>query len=148
MMADDQSLPVSATQWFRAAALGFALLAFCLQPVLRFVDADRLMGGGAMVAASLTGFVAAYNEKKLWGVIVWGSSAVALLLLGGWLLATSTTRAGSNAVANDRRCLAIQSDMLSSHPRRSDGPDLFQALGCRPQGEGSVYAPPPKTRQH
>lgn len=44
--------------------------------------------------------------------------------------------------ANDRRCLAIQRDMLSAEPRRDDGPDLFQALGCRPQGEGSVYASP------
>jgi len=42
--------------------------------------------------------------------------------------------------ANDNRCLAIQRDMLSSMPLRSDGPDLFQALGCRPQGDGSVYA--------
>lgn len=42
--------------------------------------------------------------------------------------------------ANDIRCFAIQRDMLSSMPLRSDDPDLFQALGCRPQGEGSVYA--------
>lgn len=42
--------------------------------------------------------------------------------------------------ANDRRCIAIQADMLSSMPLRSDGPDLFQALGCKPKGEGSVYA--------
>ncbi len=44
--------------------------------------------------------------------------------------------------ANDRRCLAIQRDMLMAHPRRSDDADLFQALSCRPQGDGSVYAPP------
>ncbi|WP_235516878.1 hypothetical protein [Sphingomonas sp. Leaf28] len=44
--------------------------------------------------------------------------------------------------ANDRRCLAIQHDMLSASPRRSDSADLFQALGCRPQGEGSVFAKP------
>lgn len=43
--------------------------------------------------------------------------------------------------ANNRRCLVIQRDMLSAQPRRADGPDLFQALGCRAQGEGSVYAP-------
>jgi len=42
--------------------------------------------------------------------------------------------------ANDNRCLAIQRDMLSSMPLRSDDPDLFQALGCHPQGDGSVYA--------
>lgn len=53
----------------------------------------------------------------------------------------------SNEAANDRRCLAIQRDMLSSMPLRSDGPELFQALGCRPHGEGSVYAPQTSKRQ-
>ena len=48
---------------------------------------------------------------------------------------------------NDRRCLAIQRDMLSAQPRRDDGPDVFQALGCRPQGEGSVFAKPTKLEQ-
>lgn len=43
--------------------------------------------------------------------------------------------------ANDKRCLAIQRDMLSAMPLRNDDPDLFQALGCHPQGQGSVYAP-------
>jgi len=42
--------------------------------------------------------------------------------------------------ANDRRCLAIQRDMLSSLPLRPDDPELFKALGCKPQGDGSVYA--------
>lgn len=50
--------------------------------------------------------------------------------------------------ANNRRCLAIQHDMLSARPRRTDDADLFQALGCRPQGEGSVYAPPPSSSLH
>lgn len=43
---------------------------------------------------------------------------------------------------NDARCLSIQRDMLSAHARRADDPDLFSALGCVPEGEGSVYAPP------
>jgi hypothetical protein len=47
-----------------------------------------------------------------------------------------------SSAANERRCLAVQRDMLSAQPRRDDGPDLFQALGCRPQGEGSVFATP------
>jgi len=46
--------------------------------------------------------------------------------------------------ANSRRCLAIQHDMLAAQPRRADGPDLFQALGCRPKGAGSVFAGPTK----
>jgi len=43
---------------------------------------------------------------------------------------------------NDRRCLALQRDILSAYPRKPDGPALFQAFGCRPQGEGSVMVPP------
>jgi hypothetical protein len=45
-------------------------------------------------------------------------------------------------VANDRRCLAIQRDMLAAQPRRLDDAELFKAFGCRPQGEGSVFAKP------
>jgi hypothetical protein len=43
--------------------------------------------------------------------------------------------------ANDRRCEAIQRDMLSAHPKRSDDTAIFEALSCKPQGAGSVYAP-------
>ena len=49
-------------------------------------------------------------------------------------------------VANDRRCLAIQRDMLAAQPRRRDDAELFRAFGCRPQGEGSVYARPVTNR--
>ncbi|VVT07349.1 hypothetical protein SPHINGO391_390040 [Sphingomonas aurantiaca] len=42
--------------------------------------------------------------------------------------------------ANVARCAALQEDMLRARPRRLDSRELFQALGCRPQGEGSVYA--------
>jgi hypothetical protein len=42
--------------------------------------------------------------------------------------------------ANERRCLAIQHDMLSAKPLRADGPMLFQALSCKPKGAGSVHA--------
>lgn len=43
--------------------------------------------------------------------------------------------------ANIRRCAAIQHDMLAAVPHREDGPDLFQALGCKPQGDGDVHFP-------
>jgi len=42
---------------------------------------------------------------------------------------------------NDRRCLALQRDMLSASPRKKDGAAMFQAFRCRPQGEGSVMVP-------
>lgn len=66
---------------------------------------------------------------------VLGASAACVSAYLDWKGVTPST------TANERRCLAIQLDMLSARPRRADSPDLFQALGCRPQGDGSVYAP-------
>lgn len=68
-------------------------------------------------------------------------SLAALIVSGAALIGTVAPFLKRDAT-NDKRCLAIQRDMLSARPRRSDSPDLFQALGCRPQGEGSVYALP------
>jgi hypothetical protein len=47
------------------------------------------------------------------------------------------------ASANDKRCLAIQRDMLSARPRHADNPAIFGALGCRPQSTagGSMLRP-------
>lgn len=44
------------------------------------------------------------------------------------------------------RCTALQSDMLSASPRRTDGPDLFQALGCKAQGDAMVQFPVEKAK--
>jgi hypothetical protein len=46
------------------------------------------------------------------------------------------------SAANDARCVALQADFLSAKPKRPDSREMFEALKCRPQGEGSVYAPP------
>ena len=77
-------------------------------------------------------------------------TAIAGIVVFAWgmigLVATGLAL-GPAVVANDRRCLAIQRDMLAAQPRRADGPDLFEALGCRPQGEGSVFAKPTKAEQ-
>lgn len=68
--------------------------------------------------------------------------AVVLLPFVGIIGTSTVTHGIQDSRANDRRCLAIQGDMLAAQPRRADGRDLFQALGCRPKGEGSVYAVP------
>lgn len=47
----------------------------------------------------------------------------------------------ADAVANDNRCEAVQRDMLSATPRRTDSIKLFEVLGCKPKGQGSVHAP-------
>jgi len=65
--------------------------------------------------------------------------SLAMFVYGAAMLSTSI-----RDTSNDARCLVIQSDMLSANPRRSDDAVLFTALGCRPQGGGSVFAPPTK----
>ena len=66
-------------------------------------------------------------------------------LIGAFYFVIAGFSDAENSVrANDRRCAAVQRDLLSARPRRSDAADLFQALGCRPRGEAPVYAPPTK----
>lgn len=48
---------------------------------------------------------------------------------------------------NDQRCLALQRDMLSAHPRIGNSADVFQALGCRPQGQDRRIFVPPTDRE-
>jgi hypothetical protein len=121
-----------------------AVLAFAVQPVLRFADID-LFAGSVMGAAA--GVFGLWNTQPY---RTWHDRAIAvggmLMLIWGMTGVVSTCLAVGPAIrANDHRCLVIQNDMLSARPRRPDGPDLFQALGCRPQGEGGVYAIPLKT---
>lgn len=66
----------------------------------------------------------------------------------GWvsaaLFAIGTVITGTDHPPVDRsnaaRCEALQGDMLSAQPLRRDSPELFRALGCKPQGDGSVHA--------
>jgi hypothetical protein len=141
MSEPDDSPSVYATV---AAAFGIPALiaAFVFQPAVAILNEGqrvRLWVLLIVVMAAL-GLALSYPiDRWLRAVIV---AAACYFLAIGW-----TWIAHPNVVtaaANDRRCLAIQGDMLSARPRRSDGPDLFQALGCRPQGEGNVFAPPPK----
>lgn len=115
-------------------------------PILRYVQASDIWAVGVALGVVI---YAGY-----WAMIYFDSRdgkamlIVALLfaIFAVYLTAPMLDHAFADSAANDKRCLAIQRDMLSARPRRSDGPDLFQALSCRPQGEGSVYAPPVKPR--
>lgn len=78
------------------------------------------------------------SHRLLWPAVFFGSLATATLFVGTVTVAVSFK--GEDR-ANKRRCEAIQRDMLRSHPHRQDSADLFQAFGCEPEGEGSVYAP-------
>lgn len=125
---------------FDAFAVPALVLAFVMQPVLARYSSEHIYGLGAVLLIAV--FICerfVFPRPNGWGraVIVLPTFLAAFVILL-WFL----TPEQLDATANDKRCLAIQKDMLSPHPLRSDAPDLFQALGCRPQGEGSVHAPP------
>ncbi|QCB43004.1 hypothetical protein E5673_12895 [Sphingomonas sp. PAMC26645] len=64
----------------------------------------------------------------------------ALLFLVGAVWAIANIDPGK--AANLRRCEALQTDMLRARGLRPDSKEIFVALGCRPRGEGSVFAKP------
>ncbi len=114
--------------------------AFALAPMLPYADPTAIASGGCLAAV---GFGARFIGQQLppgWSIAS-AFAGFAFFAWASWYVIPAAQTADRAARSNARRCLAIQRDMLSARPRRSDGADLFQALGCRPQGVGSVYAP-------
>lgn len=125
---------------------GIGILAFCLltmgQPFLRFGDNSNMAIVG--VCAGLFGlmFNAIYLSK---GRIRYGFAGLAVFFVafGGITLIRNAFPMIDQSAVNDARCLAIQEDMLSARPRKANGPELFQALGCAPTGDDPrIFAPP------
>lgn len=138
-------------RWYQSIIVCAAVLAFAIQPLLRFYAPGSLLNVGicfiivAVGFAVIRGHVAELDKPEgrphakgsIANII---TATVVAFLVAAVLFISATSQATRDLHANEARCLAIQHDMLSSMPLRSDDPDLFQALGCRPQGGGSVYA--------
>lgn len=138
---DDYEATREALQHATAPLVGCTVvIGFTVSPLLRFADPTWLAWSGCILAVSLiANYVIAFTDfKEPWWTIICFVTFAALVQI-----IVALGYAGEASTANDRRCQAIQTDMLSARPRRADAPDLFQALGCHPQGEGSVHAPPP-----
>ena len=135
----DHGPPNEWRQWTPPVAITAAVGAYFVQPQLRFMSAWSLETLAAGFGICIVGVYASLLRTNNRGSRIGWSllSFVAFVFLMNRLDASE-----AESQINDRRCLAIQKDMLSARPRRLDAPDLFQALGCRPQGEGSVYASP------
>jgi hypothetical protein len=137
-MAEDPTLaPLTG-----AIIAGAAAYAFLVSPVLRYADVDILAWTAPILGlgTAATWVAAHLRPPRIVFNLISGVAFASLTVLSLTVL-----DARKSASANDRRCLAIQRDMLSAHPRKPDGPALFQAFGCRPQGEGSVMVPPSTT---
>lgn len=117
------------------------VVAFAATPILRYSDPWSLM---SIACWGAIGFGLSFTVRHIpkpwrWGGI--GAGCLALLIMA-WQAVPFVQSIQVTASANDRRCLAIQRDMLSARRRMSDGPDVFQALGCRPQGTGMIRVKP------
>lgn len=115
-----------------------AVWAYFSVPVLRFTNPDWLQVFGFMLGFGVVGWLLSgrIGQGPRWQVMMVLLAAIALFGLNRFM-----ANASASSENNSARCAAIQRDMLSSHPRRSDGPNLFQALSCKPQGDQNVSFP-------
>ena len=119
-----------------------AILAYFSAGEMAAADPIPLASAGLFLSiAVIIDHHANSTEPSRWTIVMMVAS-ILLFCAGAGTINYAARHAEQSIRANQARCLAIQQDMLSAHPRRSDGPDLFQALGCQPRGEGGVAAPP------
>jgi hypothetical protein len=134
-MSEDHSRVRSfATDAVVTAATG----AYFLAPILAYADAAAVASFGSPLAVGAGGaWLAARQQwKKQWEYCYLLMAAIGLVGIT-W----QVTLAQFDYSANKERCAHVQREMLTGTPRRLDGSDLFQALGCRPQGTDDVQFP-------
>lgn len=131
-MTKDTAHPI-ASIW-GSLALSGVIIAFASQPLFRFANPSTLMGGALVIGLGLCLFHIASAEPNRFARNFNLALCFFLVIFGGFFLFMTQEEARDASYANDTRCLAIQRDMLSARHRMDDGPEIFQALGCRPQG--------------
>jgi hypothetical protein len=111
---------------FRALFVFVAVVAYTITPVLKYSDTLLTVlaagTGGIGVQLMMVG------RKTGMGLIG------CVLMIGGLVWGADLIFDATQAeIANQKRCLPIEADMLSEKPKRNDNADVFQALGCVPQ---------------
>jgi len=121
-----------------AAVIVAAVWAYFSAPVLRYADPAMLSSAGGLLGAGLAGAWMA-------GRMDWGRRwfvPYALVGVGAAIfLVIQLNVAYSFSDANIARCAALQADMISAQPKRSDSADVFDALGCIPRGTEAIHFP-------
>lgn len=121
---------------YPALLVGAAVFAYFLQPVLRFMPYYRAYEGAGILAMGLILSRVAFKfERDALGLFL-GLFAVGT---GLYFLNDGIEAAMASGLRNDQRCAIIEQDMLSEKPSRPDLPDLFNALGCRAQGQSDFW---------
>jgi hypothetical protein len=114
----------------RAFAIAAAILAYCLSPLLAFVDPATFWTAGAGFAGGVMGLYGNLrsSRRELAVTLLFGGLAV----LGLGQMMYCLINAAEITSKNDDRCRALENDMLSLKPKRANGPEIYQALKCRP----------------
>jgi hypothetical protein len=115
-----------------------AVTAYFIGPLLRLTDEGTVASFGVMLGGGAAGWWLAIHESwsRPWKVVYFLMALVGLVFL-----TLHVTSALPVYQANLRRCANIQREMLLPQPRRGDLPDIYQALGCHPQGMDDIQFP-------
>lgn len=128
---DDNDRGDSMEWMFRGGVAWLALGAFCVQPLLPLVEPIWFLNGGLALGLGCAFFLTSYGNDARTMRSDWSSGAI--IIVGLVILTSVVTKAEARSEANKKRCILIERDMLSANPALANGPDIFQALGCRPQ---------------
>lgn len=119
-----------------------AIAAYTFQPVQRFADNEGFFLGGMFLIMGLLPTIVRRGAPPRF--VLWFNAL--FIVFAGLMLFKVGDAAVARSEWNDRRCLRIQKAMLRpTTATRDDLPDLFTALGCRPQ-EGEPFDPGKKYR--
>jgi hypothetical protein len=141
-MADHNTREGKFRQGFGGIALGGALAAFFISPLLKFAN-PTVLAAGAVAGMGLFGLYNArvvsdmkpFAEKVAWSFIFVGGSATVIALIF----------ASQVSVSVDRYCSHVQARMIDATrggKPLGDIKDVFQALQCRPQEIAAVGTTP------
>lgn len=119
---------------FGGVALGGAVTAFFISPLMPFANPVALAVTGAIAGVGLLGV---YNVRVVPGVKPFADRVGWLcLLLGGGGVITALVFAGEASMSLDSYCARVQARMIAAEQRGhsiGDTKDVLQTLRCRPQ---------------
>ena len=148
-MADHNTREGKFRRGFGGVALGGALAAFFISPLLKFANPTVLAVAGAVAGMGLFGL---YNARVVSGVKPFAEKvAWSFIFVGGSATAIALVFAGQASVSVDSYCSHVQARMIDATRQgkpMSDIKDIFQALQCRTQEivvVGATPAPEPRS---
>lgn len=121
------------TTLLAAAAAGGAAFSFLASPMLIYADPSFELLSGLFLMTGLIFLTRIDPNESVW----WSRSGYALVSIGAVAWATTLAFASLSNTAARAACMQLQRDMLSAHPTRTNAPEVFTAMGCKPQTDNA-----------